>query len=232
MSNKNLDFDWQNTQNDSYLDLCRERLDQPLLTWVKQFVNIINTYIESDGSLQGHVSINDYGCNVGHFFRGIADICSSVSYIGYDISRAYLNIAQSKFGSCHFQYLDFSKETAQNTIRSADVAIISATLEHVFDFETAIENIFRNTRSLVIIRTFIGSQSLVEHCRTLGAAEDYLIRQFTVDDIVRVPLAEGWNVSRLMDIATQGEFKLVCNSATIKRKQEIFVFYKKDVTYE
>lgn len=226
MSNENLGFDWQNTQNNSYLDLCRDRLDQPLLTWVKQFVNIVNSWINTNDAEQGHVAINDYGCNVGHFLRGVVDINSRVSYLGYDVSRAYLNIAKSRFGSHHFQFLDFSREEALDTIRKADVAIISATLEHVFNFEQAIKNIFSNTKSLVIVRTFIGSKSCVEMCRTHGASEDYLIRQFTVDDIVRIPLKEGWSVSRLMDVATQSEFKFVCNSESIKRKQEIFMFKK------
>lgn len=226
MSNENQGLDWQDTQNNSYLDLCRDRLDQPLLTWVEQFINIINSWINSNDLEKSHIAINDYGCNVGHFFRGVVNINSTVSYIGYDISRAYLNIAKSRFGSHHFQFLDFSREEALKTIREADVSIISATLEHVLNFEQSIKNIFRNTKHLVIIRTFVGSNSCVEMCRTYGSAQEYLIRQFTVDDIVRIPLKEGWSVSRLVDVATQSEFKFVCNSESIKRKQEVFIFKK------
>ena len=224
MSKSNSDSDWHNTQNDGYIDLCRQRLDQPLLNWVRQFVSIINSKIDEEVLSGGILSINDYGCNVGHFCRAIGEINSGVNYIGYDISKKYLNIAGAKFGSNYFHLLDFSKQSAIDEIRSADISVMSATLEHVFDFKQAIFNIFSKTRRIVIIRTFIGSESLMEMCRTVGASEDYLIRQFTFDEIVSIPVSMGWNVMRLKDMATGGDFKFVCNSSGICRRQEVLVF--------
>ena len=140
MSNSN---DWQESQNDNYLKLLITRLSQPKLKWVNQFTNIINTKVEEfNGSscVDRTFLLNDFGCNVGHFFRGVEDIKFAINYLGYDISETYLEIAKNKFGAKYFESLDLASDSTVNVPREADISVISATLEHIENYEAAIKS--------------------------------------------------------------------------------------------
>jgi|GEM_PF-878056 len=225
MAPESLVIDWQETQNEAYLRLLESRLAERKLTWVSQFVEIINGAIANkifDGI--DSISVADFGCNVGHFFRGIGDLSCGVSYHGFDISETYLSIARRTFGEEYFSCLDITSSVAGAQLSKSSISVISATLEHLVEFERAIENIFLNTTHLVILRTFVGAVSLAEQCKTNGAKTEYLIRQFTIDELVRIPLALGWHYTEEIDLATSGKTKLVCNSSSIPRAQTLLVF--------
>lgn len=221
--------EWQETQNDSYLVLLQQRLQEPKLTWVNQFVAIINSEIKDKarGELKP-ISVNDYGCNVGHFFRGIEDIGCEVNYHGFDISETYLKIAKKTFGAQYFHLLDIAdiESSANIECLKSNVSVISATLEHIENYESAMHNVFSNTSDLVVLRTFVGETSLKDKCRTIGAKSDYLIRQFTIEELTGIPLELGWCCRQELDLATKGESKMVCNSISVPRKQPVHVFSK------
>jgi hypothetical protein len=221
--------DWQESQNDNYLKLLRTRLSQPKLIWVDQFTNIINMKVKeingSSNCVDRTFLLNDFGCNVGHFFRGVEDIKFSINYLGYDISETYLEIARNKFGE-YFENLDIATNSTLKFPRVADISVISATLEHIENYEAAIKNIFCNTRNLVVMRTFVGNISLKDSCRTEGAKSDYLIRQFTIENIVRIPVELGWSYQIELDVATSNEIMMTCNSKSIPRKQAVLIFSK------
>ena len=188
MVSEETEKDWHSTQNAAYLDLLESRLKEPRLHWVDQFIEIINREV-INGDLRGQslISINDYGCNVGHFFRGIEDIKCAVDYRGFDISDTYLSIARKAFGRQHFHHLDIEQNPMNATWPQSNVAVISATLEHLENYGDALGNILSQTKDLVILRTFVGKVSLMDKCRTIGANSDYLIRQFTIDDLTKIP---------------------------------------------
>lgn len=219
--------DWHSTQNTAYLDLLESRLREPRLIWVDQFVEIINEQV-GNGHLKDRsvISINDYGCNVGHFFRGVDSINCEVNYRGFDISDTYLSIAQRVFGDQHFRHLDIEQLPTDALWPRSDVAVISATLEHLEYYGRALTGIFSRTRDLVIIRTFVGEASLMDQCRTVGASSDYLIRQFTIDDLTAIPIEAGWKYRQETDEATSGKIKMVCNGDSIPRAQTVIVFTK------
>ena len=228
MNSTTINVDWQESQNEEYLRLIRTRLLQPKLKWVDQFTSIINSkaklIIDSSNSINQSFLCNDFGCNVVHFFRGVADINMSINYRGYDISEIYLKIARNEFGFEYFENLDIASESIDKLPRDADISVVSATLEHIENYHTALKNIFSTTRCLVVLRTFIGDLPLKDYCRTHGAKRDYLIRQFTLDDLVSLPANPGWFYEAHEDIATQGIQKMVCNGNTVPRTQKILVF--------
>ena len=217
--------DWHSTQNAAYLDLLESRLSEPRLHWVDQFIEIVNREV-ADGGLRGQspISINDYGCNVGHFFRGIEDIECAVRYRGFDISDTYLTIARRVFGRDHFHHLNIEQYPMDAAWAKSDVAVISATLEHVENYSRALKNIFSQTNARVILRTFVGNVSLMDRCRTIGANSDFIVRQFTVDDLVKIPLELGWDYRQEIDHATLGRSKMVCNGTSLPRAQAVIVF--------
>lgn len=218
-------MDWHlNTQNKDYLDLSIKRLNEPPLVWVSQFTDILNSKIKYLDQLE--VMINDIGCNVGHFYRNINQLSRKVKYVGFDISKTYLDIARSHFPEANFIQEDIGNKDFDKKKYTCDVSIVSATLEHIDDYEQFLENIFLSTRVFVLIRTFIGEKSLKEYCLKPGAKNSYLIRQFQINDLKNRPFNYRWSYSQIIDKATDGCEKEVCEN--IIRKQEIILFTNTD----
>ena len=217
-------MDWHITQNQEYLSLLSRRLTEPRLMWVDQFVGIINDWVNKK-KLNTKYSINDIGCNVGHFYRGIEAINGMIDYCGYDISETYLEIARKHFPEAVFINFDISGEMAPRVV---DIAVISATLEHIDNHQSAIKYIFDTTNHLVVMRTFIGDGYICDSCLTDSADEEYLIKQFTISDLTRYPKKVGWNAFFVDDNATEGKPKFVCNGRTVVRSQKIIVFTRNE----
>jgi SAM-dependent methyltransferase len=216
-------MDWHlNTQNKDYLDLSIKRLNEPALIWVSQFTDIINSKIKSFD--KPVLRINDIGCNVGHFYRNINEINSQNKYTGFDISQTYLDIAQNHFPEANFILEDVGSSKFDKTKYNCDISIISATLEHIEDYEVFLENVFESTNDLVLIRTFIGNESRKDYCLKPGANQSYLIRQFTLDELKDKSFNSSWNCDEIEDLATGGVQKQVCDG--IDRSQRILCFRK------
>jgi 2-polyprenyl-3-methyl-5-hydroxy-6-metoxy-1,4-benzoquinol methylase len=215
--------DWHAlTQNDEYLKLSFQRLSEPPLIWVNHFTQIINDFI---GKNKGKYVINDIGCNVGHFARNVELINSDVAYRGIDISKTYLEIAKHHFPKLDFYIEDFAQKELNISQFECDISIISATLEHIDDYEQFLSNIFITTSQMVLIRTFIGEISQMEYCLKEGATQSYLIRQFVLSDLVNKDFNKGWLFEEIVDEATLSKPKVICNSIT--RSQQILKFVKK-----
>jgi SAM-dependent methyltransferase len=216
-------MDWHlTTQNKDYLDLSIKRLNEPALIWVSQFADIINSKIKSfDKPI---LRINDIGCNVGHFYRNLNEIKSKVNYRGFDISQTYLDIAHNHFPEANFILEDVGSSKFDKTKYNCDISIISATLEHIEDFEVFLENVFESTNDLVLIRTFIGNESRKDYCLKPGATQSYLIRQFQLAELKDKSFNSSWNCAEIQDLATGGVQKQVCDG--IDRSQRILSFQK------
>ena len=216
-------MDWHlNTQNKDYLDLSIKRLNEPALIWVSQFTDIINSKINSFN--KPVLRINDIGCNVGHFYRNINQINSKVNYMGFDISKTYLDIAHNHFPEANFILEDVGSSKFDKNKYNCDVSVISATLEHIENYEVFLENVFQSTNELVLIRTFIGNESRKDYCLKPGANQSYLIRQFKLAELKGKSFNSSWNCEEIEDLATGGVQKQVCDG--IDRSQRILSFQK------
>ena len=215
--------DWHTlTQNDEYLKLSSQRLSEPPLIWVNQFTQIINDFIEES---KGKYAINDIGCNVGHFARNLELINADIAYRGIDISKTYLEIAKHHFPNLDFYIEDFAQKELNISQFECDISVISATLEHIDDYEQFLSNVFKTTRQMVLIRTFIGETSEMDYCLKEGATQSYLIRQFVLSDLVNKNFNKDWLFDEIADQATLSKPKVICNSIT--RSQQILKFVKK-----
>jgi 2-polyprenyl-3-methyl-5-hydroxy-6-metoxy-1,4-benzoquinol methylase len=215
--------DWHAlTQNDEYLKLSNQRLSEPPLIWVNQFTQIINDFI---GENKGKYVINDIGCNVGHFARNVELINSDIAYRGIDISKTYLEIAKHHFPKLDFFIEDFAQKELNIFQFESDISVVSATLEHIDDYEQFLSNIFKTTSQMVLIRTFIGETSEMDYCLKEGATQSYLIRQFVLSDLVTKDFNKDWLFEEIVDEATLSKPKVICNSIT--RSQQILKFVKK-----
>ena len=82
---------FQKSQNSEYLDTIIERAKNKYLIWVVQFLDIVRENI----SLKRRQKLNDIGCNVGQFWKGLKRREFNIEFRGYDIEPQYIAIAKS-----------------------------------------------------------------------------------------------------------------------------------------
>jgi ubiquinone/menaquinone biosynthesis C-methylase UbiE len=218
--------DWHSTQNEDYLVLSKNRLNEAPLKWCNQFVDIINREFELH-SKNGITSIKDIGCNVGHFARLLRDIkIPNLKYLGIDISETYLGIARVAFPELSFLNVDFSSKSLDLKELNSDITIISATFEHIYDYKIALSNMVESTRRLIVMRTFMGNEFKQEYCNKPGAVDSYLISQYKYQQIADVAASNGFRIEMEIDLATLGTPKIVCESPRVIRSQQVLVLTK------
>lgn len=190
-------IDWQTTQDDDYLELCIERLSGAPLYWVEQFIDIINQKTAS--SQQAPVSLNDIGCCTGAFNVGIRDQANTeIDYQGYDISSTYLEVAKQHFPKSRFDMLDIAKTQPRDT----DISVMSGTLEHIDEWQTAIKHICQSTKRFVLMRTFLGTTHEMAYYYKPGAESPYPIYQFTFQQLHEEADKNGFSIEVMRDKAT------------------------------
>lgn len=191
--------DWHHSfQTDDYLHLMLKRLDSdtPPLRWCEQFTELIRDEFQDSTS---QLSLHDLGCNVGHFCRVLPLLPYRIIYNGFDISDTYLTVAKSRYPQYRFNLLDISND---KITQEADVSIISATLEHIEQWELAFTNILSSTRRLALLRSFFGMESMNHLFKNELATNAYPIRQFRFEQIARASEEMGFKVRFVRDRAT------------------------------
>lgn len=192
-------LDWHlNFQDEDYLQLSLKRLqdDNPPLDWCVQFADQLRG---SSRPANGVMTLHDIGCNVGHFCRVLERIGERVHYRGYDISDTYLAIARSRYPTQQFSFLDIAAAAPEER---ADISIVSATLEHVEDWQSALNNILSTTERCLLLRSFFGLKRASDLYKKVSASQPYLIRQFTFEEVAEKAYARGFATRFLRDRST------------------------------
>jgi len=217
--------DWHLTQNSDYLKLQENRLKQMPLKWCSQFAKILNNFYLSV-EVSKSILINDYGCAVGHFARVLPNLTSvESSYLGIDISETYLEIVRNNFPKEEFIHVDLNRLSQDNAVRSSDVGIMSATLEHLENYEEVLGSILLRTKDCFLLRTFTGESFSADFCAKDGSSLPYLIQQFEESFFFSTASDHGFKLKKYEDEATGGVEKPVCEDR-IMRTQSIFLFYR------
>lgn len=192
--------DWHlNFQDEDYLRLSVQRLqdEAPPLDWCAQFAELINRQLGV--SVPQALVVHDIGCNVGHFCRVLDLLPASMRYRGYDISQTYLTVARTKYPLREFCFLDIEKEMPSEP---ADMSVISATLEHIQDWEAALGHILSSTTRHVFLRSFFGASPASDLYKKATASQPYLIRQFTFEQMAEAAKLQGFSTRFIRDLAT------------------------------
>lgn len=221
----NAAIDWHLTQNETYLELLHCRIQsKELLIWVQQFISILNSKFSSNLQIN-KLTINDYGCNVGHFTKGCNHLKFPFTYMGYDISETYLNIAIKNFQNIgEFKYLNLDSTEKILQLDDADISIMSATLEHLENHAEVVRNILIKTKKIFLLRTFIGDEYREEICNTRNSKLGYLIKQFQLSIFWEISKEQGFSMTVTRDLATDSQALFVCNGDSINRSQAVIIF--------
>ena len=189
--------DWHLTQDEDYLRLCLDRLNQEPLKWVTQVVALIEQHGRRRDHSDRSMSVNDVGCNVGHLPKGLSEAGLSCDYLGLDVSETYLRHAREAFPGHAFALHDISSSAPRET----DISVCSAVLEHILRWEDALENVLQSTRSTAYVRTFFGPQ-YERSAYVKGQSVPYWIQQFSIVQFGELCSQRGFTMRIVRDSAT------------------------------
>lgn len=168
---------FQESQNKEYLELCIDRAKNVELTWVEQFLDIICDNFYSKSKLR----LNDIGCNLGQFWKGLKKRGGNTQYFGYDSEEVYLEEAKKIFPEISKKL--FKLDITQEKPPDCDITICSATLEHLEYLQPALDNMLQSTKELFLLRTFLGEIPFKSIRMKEGAKTYYDIHQFSFSEI-------------------------------------------------
>ncbi len=190
---------FQTTQNDAYLGTVSQRIENEYLTWCEQFLDIIADQLEAGVPC----TLNDIGCCAGQFYKSLKRRNLPVSYRGFDIEPAYLEIACRYFPELAGSVRALDVE--QSPPPQADITVVSATLEHLNDPFLAVAGLLASTNRIFLARSFIGGTALDQWLQKPGASAPYRIRQFRQDEFAAAVESQGFDVKFLEDRYTKSE---------------------------
>ena len=210
----------QTKQSD--LLIYENRIKNKNLKWVKQIIKILKKNILT----KKRISLNDLGCNLFQLYKGLKNnrLAKNFLYTGYDHDKTYIKIGLKHFPELKKKYKIMNLEKTQPS--SADVSIISATLEHLNNPNKCIENILNSTKQLIIIRSFFGKKKIKKLFSDKKYVDNpYYINQFTFSWLKTKFKNHNFKISKIInDQATNGKMKKIYPN--IKRKFYIVVAIK------
>ncbi|MEW6055121.1 MAG: class I SAM-dependent methyltransferase [Bdellovibrionota bacterium] len=184
---------FQSTQNEQYLKTCIDRVKNNYLVWVEQFLDCIEARMD----LTTAKTLNDVGCNLGQFWKGLKRRNLNLDYHGYDIDPIYLNEAVKIFPELEGKVSNLDLERQHP--RKAQISVISATLEHLTQFQPALDRLLETTSELVLIRTFLGDKPLTALRQTEGAKHPYPVNQYSFLKVFEILEKHGFSGEVLRD---------------------------------
>lgn len=189
---------FQKSQNNEYVDIILKRLEDEIpLVWTSQFCNIIKNFKKNNIE-----TLNDIGCQVGQFYKAIKyHNLDFINYKGFDIEENYLIEFRKKFIECKCKthLLDVSNQN----LPEADFSVMSATLEHIENYEQSLINILKSTKKISIIRTFLGLDYKNSFVWKNGAKTFYQVQQFKFEDLFSIYLKENFTMKIVQDEFTK-----------------------------
>ena len=188
--------------------LYKNRIKKINHIWVDQILNLI---IKSSDISKGKYKINDIGCNLFQFYKGIKrkKISKRFDYFGYDHDKEYIK-----------QGLKFFPELK----KKSKFLKIEKKLKR-----KSLENILKSTKKKVFIRTFLGKKKIVKLFKNKKYVDNpYHINQFSFNWIEKkLKKHNFFDISFIKDLATKGKTRTVWPS--VKRKFYILQADKRQI---
>ena len=163
--------------------------------------------------------INDLGCNYFQLFKEIYLRKLKYDYFGYDLDPKFINIGlnyvtklknfekfnKKKVRMTQTNNLSFNYKVSnieKDNLRKCDCSVLSATLEHVDNANRVLGNVFKTTKKIIILRTFVDIKA-EEAIQTKGYKKPYNIRKFSFIFLEKIFLKNGFNLYFILDKATK-----------------------------
>lgn len=169
---------FQKSQDASYLNAVECRLQNDYLVWAEQFLDIIAESLD----LTAPKTLNDVGCNLGHFYKGFKRRNLNLEYRGYDIEPMYLKKACEFFPEIKGRL--FPLNITETAPEKSDVTVVSALLEHLETLSPGLDHLLESTNEMICFRTFLGENAQKAIYFKDGAQTYYHINQYSFLEVL------------------------------------------------
>lgn len=218
------------TVGSKQLDLYRHRCKKVRLTWCKSVCDILDNFDIK--------KINDLGCNYFQLFKEMYLRKSKYDYFGYDLDWKFINIGldyfaqlnifnknknknkKIKINNLYFNYKVSNIE--KDNLRNCDCTILSAVLEHVDRPRDILRKIFKTTKKIIILRTFVDSKA-EEAIQVKGVKKPYNIRKFSFNYLKKFFLKNGFFLYFVLDEATKFSKKNLYVNNNLKKQRNFYI---------
>jgi SAM-dependent methyltransferase len=202
------------TVGSKQLDLYKRRSKKIRLIWCKAVCDILdNFYIKK---------INDLGCNYFQLFKEMYLRKLKYDYFGYDADQKFINIGldylaklkglnknkikrETRRGSAQINNLSFNyivSNIEKDNLRNCDCTILSAILEHVDRPNIVLKKVFKTTKKIIILRTFVDLKAQ-EGIQIKSVKKPYNIRKFSFNFLKKIFFKNGFRIYFILDEATE-----------------------------
>ena len=201
------------TVGSKQLDLYKHRSKKIRLIWCKAVCDIIDNF-----DIQ---KINDLGCNYFQLFKEMYLRESKYDYFGYDLDQKFINIGldylvklksfnknkkkKKRDEKIQINKLSFNYKISnieKDNFRNCDCTVLSAVLEHVDRTNIILRKVFKTTKKLIILRTFVDLKAQ-EAIQVNGVKKPYNIRKFSYNYLKKIFLKNGFSLYFILDEATK-----------------------------
>lgn len=104
--------------------------------------------------IEGHLTLLDIGCRSGYYFEVINDFFpGKYKYAGCDYNPKSVTLAKQYYPNIHFFIDDLTQSTVAN--QQFDITFLSGVIEHIPNFQAAISELCRITKTYIILHRII-----------------------------------------------------------------------------
>tara|TARA_Y100000389_G_scaffold169439_1_gene175724 strand:- start:32407 stop:33165 length:759 start_codon:yes stop_codon:yes gene_type:complete len=226
------------------IELYKYRSQKVRLKWCKNVCDIIVNF--------NIKKINDLGCNYFQLFKEIYLRKLKLDYFGYDLDEEFIKIGLnylSKIKKVHnyknnlvgksikfkegksgkkikLKKLSFNYKISniekKNSLRICDCTVLSAVLEHTDYPNRVLRNVFKTTKKLIILRTFIDTKSQ-NRIQTKNVKNPYNINRFSFDLMKKQFKKNGFKLYFLLDEATNFSHKKFFVNGNFKSERKFYI---------
>jgi SAM-dependent methyltransferase len=221
------------------LKIYKYRSHNIRLAWCKSVLDIIKNFNVK--------KINDLGCNYFQLFKEMQLRKLKYDYFGYDFDKEFIKIGlnylvkikknSKKFKNKLFRINNLKKvgysinglkfnyeilNVEKEKLRTCDCSVLSAILEHTDYPYKVLQNAFKTTRKIIILRTFIDlkKQNAIQ---VKNVKHPYNIRRFGFNSLKKIFSINGFDLNFILDEATKFSTKSLYVNNNLKNQRKFYI---------
>jgi trans-aconitate methyltransferase len=189
--------------------------------WCKQVKNILKKNFKFSHKLK----INDFGCGYFPFYKELKLSNLKHDYFGFDNDKDILTLGIKKFPELKKKYKILDIESLK-PIRKANISVVSALLEHLYEPAKVLKYLIKNTKDCLILRIPISKKGSYNFIKKSKKNSAWIFNVFKKKDIVNTLEKNNFNLSFYFDKASQ-ESQIGSNFIKKLKRKIIIVEAKK-----
>jgi hypothetical protein len=201
------------------------RLNNTRLLWCKQVKNILKKNFRFSNKLK----INDFGCGYFPFYKELKLSNLKHNYFGYDNDKDILNLGIKKFPELKNKNKKLNIESLK-PIRKANISIVSALLEHLYEPAKVIKYLIKNTKDCLILRIPISKKGSYNFIKKTKKNSAWIFNVFKKKDVIDILERNNFNLNFHIDKASQKS--QIGTNFVKKLKRKIIILEAKRINNE